>query len=157
VSLFFPFARFVESEEARVVAIMRKLRTDRGESSSLTAAGKYPLLVLSGLALSAAAAAFRVWRSPGAASRQSAAQSAGPGPRAVTLIAAGILLDVVLLERGGFVLASTILFWCTARAFDARHPVRDAIFALGTSTGAYLLFARVLELPLPAGVLSGWI
>jgi putative tricarboxylic transport membrane protein len=75
----------------------------------------------------------------------------------VALIAAGVLLDLLLVERGGFVLASTMLFWFTARAFDARHPVRDAVFALGTSAGAYLLFARVLELPLPAGVLSGWI
>ncbi len=147
------FERFVESEEARVLAIMRKLRTDRSESVTLTSAGPYPLLVLSGLALSAAAAGFSVWRSPRTLSRQ----PADPRRKAVALIAAGVLLDLLLVERGGFVLASTMLFWFTARAFDARHPVRDAVFALGTSAGAYLLFARVLELPLPAGVLSGWI
>ena len=28
--------------------------------------------------------------------------------------------------------------------------------AVGVSVGAYLLFARVLQLPLPAGVLAGW-
>ena len=64
---------------------------------------------------------------------------------------------MLLVERGGFVIASTALFWATARAFDPRHPARDAIFAVAVSVGAYLLFARVLQLPLPAGVLAGWI
>jgi hypothetical protein len=50
-----------------------------------------------------------------------------------------------------------VLFWCTARAFDARRPVRDAVFAIGLSLGAYLLFARVLQLQLPSGVLGRWL
>ena len=33
---------------------------------------------------------------------------------------------------------------------------RDALFALGVSTGAYLLFVRVLNVTLPAGVLARW-
>ena len=73
------------------------------------------------------------------------------------MIAAGIVLDLVLLERAGFVIASTALFWLTARAFDSSRPARDALFALGVSICAYLLFARALQLTLPAGVLAGWI
>src|SRR6185295_15933353 len=76
--------------------------------------------------------------------------------RAIALIAAGILVDVLLVERGGFVIASTALFWMTARAFDPRHPARDALFGVAVSIGAYLLFARMLQLPLPAGILAGW-
>jgi hypothetical protein len=57
------------------------------------------------------------------------------------------------LERAGFVVAASILFWLTARAFDARHPWRDAAFAIGVSVAAYLLFSHVLQLPLPAGPL----
>jgi putative tricarboxylic transport membrane protein len=151
------FAEFGEREEARIVSIMRKLRTDRADSATLTSSGPYPLLVLTGLVLSAAGAAVSVLRSSGTRSRQPAGQPAKVGGRAVALIASGILVDLLLIERGGFVLASTILFWFTARAFDVRHPVRDAIFALGTSIGTYLLFARLLELPLPAGIFSGWI
>jgi putative tricarboxylic transport membrane protein len=75
----------------------------------------------------------------------------------VALIAGGITLTVLLAERAGFVIAAALLFWCTARAFDARHPVRDAIFAVGISLAAYLLFARVLQLPLPSGPLGRWI
>jgi putative tricarboxylic transport membrane protein len=47
-----------------------------------------------------------------------------------------------------------VLFWCTARAFDTRHPARDALFAVLVSAGAYLLFTRLLQLPLPAGLLA---
>ena len=100
-------------------------------------------------ALVAAAAALRA--------HQPAAESFRAGWKAMAIIAAGIVLDVALLERAGFVIASTALFWLTALAFDPKHPARDAAFALGVSIGAYLLFARALQLTLPAGVLAGWI
>jgi putative tricarboxylic transport membrane protein len=74
--------------------------------------------------------------------------------RRVALIAAGMILDLVLMEQAGFVLASAALFWLTARAFDRQHPGRDAVFALAVSTGAYLLFVRVLNVTLPAGLLA---
>jgi hypothetical protein len=47
------------------------------------------------------------------------------------------------------------MFWLTARAFDAHHPMRDALFALGVSTAAYLVFVHLLQLSLPAGILAG--
>ena len=34
--------------------------------------------------------------------------------------------------------------------------VGGAAWAAGLSIGAYLLFARLLDLPLPAGVMAGW-
>ena len=76
--------------------------------------------------------------------------------RPAALIAAGMALDLALMERAGFVIASTALFWLTARAFDRQHPGRDALFALGVSTGAYLLFVRVLNVTLPAGLIARW-
>jgi hypothetical protein len=45
----------------------------------------------------------------------------------------------------------------TARAFDARRPWRDLCFAVAMSVGCYLLFARVLQVSLPAGLLAGWL
>jgi putative tricarboxylic transport membrane protein len=62
-----------------------------------------------------------------------------------------------MLERAGFVLAAAVLFWLAARAFDPRHPLRDGAFAIGVSVSAYLLFAHVLHLSLPAGLLAGWL
>src|SRR6185503_12088747 len=146
------FARFVQAEEARVREILRKLGTGGSESSALIAAGPYPALVLSGLTVCLAAAALEIFRR-----RQSSQQQgAGPGGRVIALLFAGIAIDLALMERAGFVPASAALFWCTARAFDPGHPKRDVAFALGISTGAYLLFAHLLELPLPAGPLLDW-
>jgi putative tricarboxylic transport membrane protein len=148
------FAAFLDSEEARVLGILKKLGT--GGDSAPT--GPYPVLVLAGLAIFAAVAAAGLVRGRRREAHDDAAAtpatpSAWP---AIAMIAIGILIDVLLVERGGFVIASTVLFWATARAFDPNHPARDALFAVGVSIAAYLLFARVLELPLPAGVLAGW-
>jgi hypothetical protein len=77
--------------------------------------------------------------------------------RPAALIALGMGLDLALMEQAGFVFASTVLFWLTARAFDRQHPGRDAFFALGVSAGAYLLFVRVLNVTLPAGIFASWL
>jgi putative tricarboxylic transport membrane protein len=53
--------------------------------------------------------------------------------------------------------ASAALFWFTARAFDSRRPYRDAAFSIVISVSVFLLFARVLQLSLPAGILAGWL
>ena len=80
----------------------------------------------------------------------------GPaGP--ILLVIAGVVTNLLLAETAGFVIASTALFWLTARAFDPRHPLRDAAYAAAVSLGAYLLFARVLDLALPSGPLAGWL
>jgi putative tricarboxylic transport membrane protein len=148
------FATFLDSEEARVLSILKKLGTG-GDSAP---AGPYPVLVLTGVAIFGLVAAAGLVRG-----RSGAADAAAPPAgakvvawKAIALIAIGIVADVLLVERAGFVVASTALFWATARAFDSRRPARDALFGLGVSIGAYLLFARVLQLPLPAGVLAGW-
>jgi putative tricarboxylic transport membrane protein len=141
----------MDEQEARVEGILRKLGTGRSDTGASAAAGPYPLLVLAGLAVCLVAAA------PGAvrAAREPWTGVTGPRWRAVAPLAAGIALDLALAERAGFVIASAVLFWFTARAFDPRHPRRDALFAIAISVGAYLLFARVLQLQLPAGVLAG--
>jgi putative tricarboxylic transport membrane protein len=156
------FARFSEAEEARVQGILRKLGTQGDPAGILASAGRYPLFVLVGLAVFAAGTL--------AANIRLAKNSVGPskaGPyvqpvfraewKPIAFVAAGVTLHVALAERAGFVLASAALFWLTARAFDERHPLRDALFALAVSVGAYLLFARVLDLSLPAGILARWL
>ncbi len=66
-------------------------------------------------------------------------------------------LELLLMDRAGFVIASSVCFWMAARAFDATHPLRDAAFAVAVSVASYLLFVRMLQLSLPAGVLAGWL
>ena len=146
------YAAFVVGEERRVRDTLRKLGTGRDNAGSLADAGPYPLFVLAGLGLFGFAAVIGL--------RTTGTERVDPpasNPRSIGLIALAVGLNLLLAERAGFVVASTVLFWCVARAFDDRHPVRDALFAVGISVGAYLLFVHGLQLILPAGILAGWL
>lgn len=146
-----PYAAFVDAEETRVRDILQELGTGRRATTSFADAGPYPLFVLGGLVLFGIAALVSIRRSA------KPAEHRWPKLRSIALIAMAVVLNLVLAERAGFVIASAILFWFAARAFDERHPARDALFAVAVSVGAYLLFARGLQLILPAGILAGWL
>jgi putative tricarboxylic transport membrane protein len=151
-----PFARFVDGEEARVRDILRKFGTGRRTTSTLTSAGPYPMFVLLGLVVFGCVAVWDLTRS--ARLRGSAASARqGVFRSSIAWLAAGIIAHLLLAERGGFIVASAALFWFTARAFDPRRPWRDGVFAVAISIAAYVLFARVLQLSLPAGIFAGWL
>jgi putative tricarboxylic transport membrane protein len=139
------FARFVDAEEARVRSILRKLGTGATDTGAVVPSGVYPRLVLGGFILFGLAALRVAWRSRRSPSTEASAFGATP----LVLVGVGAGLHLLLAERAGFVIAATVLFWCTARAFDNRHPVRDGIAALAISLASYVLFARVLQLSLP--------
>ena len=147
------FARYVENEERRVRDILRQFGTDDDEEPNLWSEGAYPLVVLAGLLIFSCLAVVHVRANP-------APDAPGFEPAhwaPVGWLGAGIALYLLLAEPGGFVLASAALFWCTARAFDSRRPLRDGVYSVVISVAAYLLFARVLQLTLPAGMLAGWL
>jgi putative tricarboxylic transport membrane protein len=146
------FADFAAAEEERVRDILRELGTGRDGAESLSEVGAYPLFVLGGLALFGIAAVVHP-----STRRSGRIELDSTKWRPIALIGVGAALNLVLAERAGFVIASAVLFWLVARAFDARRPLRDAAAAIAVSFAAYLLFARVLQLPLPAGVLARWL
>jgi len=156
------FGRFVDAEEARVQDILSRLGTGADDAPTVSSAGHYPLIVLGGLVLCAIGVVVGRVRA-GTRNQERETRIPDPGSRIpatwrpIALIGAGLVLDLLLAERAGFVIASAVLFWFVARAFDPRHPLRDAAFGVAVSTSAFLLFGRVLDLPLPAGVLSGWL
>lgn len=148
------FAAFMRAEEARVQEILTKLgTTDAGAPASV---GRYPLFVLSGLAITGVLFVVSLVRQR---ADDDSARSTPFTPvtwRGVLFVAAAIAVDLLFVDRAGFVLASTALFWLTARAFDASRPLRDAVLAFVFSLLAYLVFARLLQVSLPPGVLGAW-
>jgi hypothetical protein len=145
------FAEFAAEEERRVRAILRELDASaaQGETSAFD---MYATFVLAGLAIFGLAAAVVVRRE-----RRSAPPRAPLAWRPLALIGAGAALHVLLAESVGFVVAAALLFWLAARAFDARHPTRDAACAAGVAVCSYALFNYALGLPLPAGLLGAWL
>jgi putative tricarboxylic transport membrane protein len=142
------FTAFSAAEERRVRAVL----ADLGVGGRAQTLGAYPLFVLAGLVSFGAAALVSMLRNRRARPAAYVLQW-----RSVTVLAAGVTLHLLLAESAGFIIAAALLFWFGARAFDARHPLRDAGCAVGVAAGAYLLFTRVLELPLPTAALERWL
>lgn len=69
-------------------------------------------------------------------------------------LAAGLVLNVVLISYAGFIIAGTLLFVCTARAFGSNQPLRDALIALILAVVAYVGFDRVLGYKIGSGLIE---
>ena len=145
------FAAFAAAEERRVRSILRELGASAAAGEA-RAFDPYAAFVLAGLALFGIAAAVSLARRP-----KTARERVPLAWRPLALIAVGAALHVLLAETLGFIVAAALLFWLVARAFDTRHPARDAVYAFGVAIVSYVLFDRALDLPLPAGVLGAWL
>ena len=148
------FARFVDREEMRVRTTLQQLEAGQDGGGTLASVGVYPTFVLSGLAL-CAVAALVVGRTAKRAvtSRPSRPKISGT----VWWIGLALVINLAMAKTVGFVVASTAMFWLTARAFDDRHPIRDGLFAVAMALAAFLLFGHFLQLPLPTGPLERWL
>ncbi|CAN7607910.1 tripartite tricarboxylate transporter TctB family protein [Bosea sp. LjRoot90] len=65
---------------------------------------------------------------------------------------AGLIACIAL--GGGFIVATAILFSCTARGFGRDALLVDIAIGLVLGTAIYLLFLKLLTLSLPAGPLE---
>ncbi len=74
--------------------------------------------------------------------------------RAFGWVSAGIIAYGLLVERGGFVVASTVLFVLVARGFGSRRRVSNALIGLVIAAAVFVLFNYGLQFPLPAGILA---
>jgi putative tricarboxylic transport membrane protein len=71
---------------------------------------------------------------------------------AIGWIALGLVALLLCIAFGaGFVLATTILFATTARAFGRRAMLVDAAIGFGLGVAIHLLFSKLLTLSLPTG------
>ncbi len=71
----------------------------------------------------------------------------------VAIIGAALLAYLFLIERAGFVVASTVLFFGAAFGMGSRHYIRDLAIGLTLSLATYFLFTDGLSLRLPEGIL----
>ncbi len=67
----------------------------------------------------------------------------------------GLLLNLILIGTLGFVIASTLMFVCVARAFGSRRPLFDAGIGVIVALVAFLGFDKILGINIGAGVLEG--
>ncbi|UFN48986.1 tripartite tricarboxylate transporter TctB family protein [Roseomonas sp. OT10] len=75
--------------------------------------------------------------------------------RALGLLAAGLIVQVALIEWLGFVIASTILYVFVCAAFGSRRPLVDLLIGIIVTVVAYLAFDRLLGVNIGAGILEG--
>lgn len=75
--------------------------------------------------------------------------------RSLGWLGLGLFLNVVLISNIGFIIAGTILFVCTARAFGSEKPLRDAAIGLVLGVVAYVGFDRVLGYKIGSGLIEG--
>lgn len=70
------------------------------------------------------------------------------------ILAIALISYVVLLQRAGFVIASTVLIVVAAYGFGSQRLVRDTVSALVVSTAVMVTFDLLLGVRLPDGILS---
>ena len=75
-------------------------------------------------------------------------------PSAFIWVSIGLIAQMLLIHRAGFVLAQATLFTCVARGFGSKRYLRD--FAIGLALGAavFLFFVKFLNVNLPPGWLA---
>lgn len=72
--------------------------------------------------------------------------------RALVVMGAALLLNLLLMRTAGFIVASTVLYLGVAVAFHERNWLRAVLIGAALSTAIYLAFTDLLGLTLPAGI-----
>ena len=93
-----------------------------------------------------------------ATGRWRAEEDADAGPpdlRALAWLAAALVINILVIEKLGFIIASTIMFALVARAFGSMRLMRDGAIGLAIAVTAYLGFDKLLGIRIGAGILEG--
>jgi putative tricarboxylic transport membrane protein len=75
--------------------------------------------------------------------------------RTVLLLVAAFVANIALIDRAGWVISGTVLFWGSVYALGSRHYVRDGIIAVVLSLTTFYAFYVGLGMARPAGILQG--
>lgn len=113
--------------------------------------GAIPYLVGGCLILLGLLFALQAWRAAAPA-----VAPAGPADwQALAAIGVGLVAQMLLIERAGFIIAAAVLFVCVAFGFGSRRFLRDVVIAILLAIVVYIGFTRGLRVPLPAGLFAG--
>lgn len=75
--------------------------------------------------------------------------------RVVVPLVAAFVANILLIDRLGWVISGTLLFWGSVWALGSRHLVRDFVVSLVLALVTFYGFYAGLGIFLPAGVLEG--
>jgi putative tricarboxylic transport membrane protein len=122
------------------------------QSYAFVGPGVFPVIIGAAQVLVGIALLVQAWQGSWRVLFAEAADAATPSPLAkVILIGLALVLDVVLMQPAGFVIASTVLFVAVARAFGSRRLLIDTLLGLVFTGVIHVVFARGLGLALPTG------
>ncbi|MGQ5262861.1 tripartite tricarboxylate transporter TctB family protein [Micromonospora sp. ZYX-F-536] len=121
--------------------------------------GPKPVPILLGALLLVVAAIYAVDVARGGAGEPEAGEDVDLSSpidwRTVLLLIGAFLVNAVLIDRLGWVISGTLLFWGSAFALGNRHHIRNLLIAVALSLITFYTFAIGLGVNLPAGVLQG--
>jgi putative tricarboxylic transport membrane protein len=75
-------------------------------------------------------------------------------PSAFIWVSVGLITQMLLIHRAGFVLAQAALFTCVARGFGSKRYLRDFAIGLALAAAVFLFFVKFLNVNLPPGWLA---
>ena len=75
-------------------------------------------------------------------------------PSAFIWVSIGLIAQMLLIHRAGFVLAQATLFTCVARGFGSKRSPRDFAIGLALGVAVFLFFVKFLNVNLPPGWLA---
>ena len=75
--------------------------------------------------------------------------------KSLLVVAGSMATYPLLIERAGFVLASTVAFFGVSYAFGAKNVAKNVMISIIFSLIVYFSFTRGLNVNLPSGILGG--
>jgi len=112
-----------------------------------------PYIVAFGLLILGLVLSVQAWR--GGWSEEAEDQAHPVDWRSLRWLVCGLVINVASIAWAGFVIASSLMFVCVARAFGSVRPARDLGIGVVVTVVAYLGFDKALGINIGAGLLGG--
>ena len=75
--------------------------------------------------------------------------------KTLLLVAGSMATYPLLIERAGFIVATTVVFFGVSFAFGAKNVIKNLIISVIFSAIVYFSFTRGLNVNLPSGIMGG--